>query len=379
MADTPVSGAAPLAEASMPAGSAPTRRYVLLLTSALTLIALVSIIGLMPIPYVSLRPGPAIDTLGTDGNKPLITFGKKVKTYQTLGRLDFTSVMVTRSDHTFTLLDAVAAWFSPDSAVAPRDLLYGDDETSDDTDEKLQAQLTSAKDFSQYAALTAAGYEVDVQTSIVSVTKGSPAAGILRKDDVIVAVDGKKHKTVNDVVKAVSSRKPGTKVTLTIQRSSKELTRTLDTVPNPEDKKKARVGVALQPRLDYPFPISNNVAQIGGPSAGSMFALAIYDRLTPGSLTGGRHIAGTGTISLDGRIGPIGSVRQKLAGASEAGAVVFLVPAKNCPEAVLDADDRGRVDGMRLVKVKTLKDAISSLRILAGQESGPVPACGLPH
>jgi len=177
----------------------------------------------------------------------------------------------------------------------------------------------------------------------------------------------------------VSKRKPGTKVTLTVQRASKTLTLTLGTVANPEHRGKARVGVGLRPAVDYPFAITNHVAKIGGPSAGAMFALAIYDRLTPGALTGGRHIAGTGTILPEGEIGPIGSVRQKMAGASAAGATVFLVPTKNCAEAVLDADRRGRVDGMRLVRLSTLDGAIASLRKLAKDADATVPTCGARH
>jgi PDZ domain-containing protein len=353
-------------------------RYVLLLTSSLSLIAIISVLGLLPIPYLSLRPGPAVDTLGEFGDEPMITFGKSAKTYPTRGRLDFTSVMVTRSDHTFTLLDGIDAYFEPDTEVVPRALLYGDDESAEQTDKKLEQQMTSAKDFSQYAALRAAGYDVRLDTTVASVEKGLPADGVLRKADIITAVDGRKKAAVRDVVDAVSSHKPGEKVTLTVLRGSEELTVTLGTVRHPDDRKRARVGVALRATVDYPFKITNHVAKIGGPSAGAMFALAIYDRLTPGALTGGRHVAGTGTILPDGQIGPIGSIRQKMAGAGEAGASVFLVPAKNCREALRDADRFGRVDGMRLVRVKTLDGAIRALEALAEDPKASVPECAGP-
>lgn len=366
-------------EGSRHARQAAGRRYVLLVASALSVIALTCVVGLMPIPYVSLRPGPAIDTLGEYSGEPMITFGKQAKTYPATGRLDFTSVLVTRADQHLTLLDAIAAYVTPHTAIVPRRLIYEDEESFEESDKKLQAQLTSAKDVSQYAGLRAAGYDVDLETTIASVAKGSPAAGVLRKDDVIVAVDGKKPRSVEAVVKAVSSRPPGNSVRLTVERAKKTLDFTVDTVPNPDDPTKARVGVALRPQLDYPFAITNHIAKIGGPSAGAMFALAIYDRLTPGSLTGGQHVAGTGTIQVDGRIGPIGSIRQKMAGASEAGASVFLVPSVNCPEAVLDADPRGRVHGMRVVRVRTLDDAIAALRTLAKDRRASVPGCGPRH
>ena len=365
-----------MTEAFRHGGGAAGRRYVLLLTSALSLIALICVVGLLPVPYVSLRPGPAIDTLGEYSGKPMITFGKQAKTYPAKGRLDFTSVLVTRPDQHLTLLDAVDLYFTPHTAIVPRRLLYEDEESFEESDKKLQAQLTSAKDTSQYVGLRAAGYDVDLETTVASVAKGSPAAGVLRKDDVIVAVDGTKRRNVDAVVNAVSSRQPGETVSLTIQRASETLELVVGTVANPDDASKARVGVALRPTLDYPFAITNNIAKIGGPSAGAMFALAIYDRLTPGSLTGGRHVAGTGTIQVDGTIGPIGSIRQKMAGASEAGASVFLVPSANCREAALDADRRGRVHGMRVVRVRTLDDAIVALRALATDRGASVTSCG---
>ena len=137
------------------------------------------------------------------------------------------------------------------------------------------------------------------------------------------------------------------------------------------DKKQPRIGVMLRSRFDYPFEITNNVGeQVGGPSAGAMFALAIYDRLTPGSLTGGREVAGTGEIAADGTIGPIGGIRQKIAGAAEDGAKVFLVPAANCAEAS-DGSDHG----MRLVRVSELHDAIAALEELAKDAKASVPTC----
>jgi PDZ domain-containing protein len=106
-----------------------------------------------------------------------------------------------------------------------------------------------------------------------------------------------------------------------------------------------------------------------------MFALAIYDRLTPGALTGGKHIAGTGTIKVDGTVGPIGGIRQKSIGAASGGATIFLVPAKNCADVLLDADRRGRVHGMQVVRVTKLNDAIVALEALAKDPEAKVPAC----
>jgi PDZ domain-containing protein len=119
----------------------------------------------------------------------------------------------------------------------------------------------------------------------------------------------------------------------------------------------------------------NISSRIGGSSAGMMFALAIYDRLTPGQLTGGKHIAGTGTIEVDGSVGPIGGIRQKTIGAASGGATIFLAPAKNCADAMLDADRQGRVHGMQVVRVVTFKEAITALDRLAKDPEAKVPVC----
>jgi PDZ domain-containing protein len=131
------------------------------------------------------------------------------------------------------------------------------------------------------------------------------------------------------------------------------------------------VGVSLGTVYDFPIDVENNVGdEVGGPSAGTMFALAIYDRLTPGSLTGGRTVAGTGTMSPDGTVGPIGGVRQKIAGAAAAGAKVFLVPDANCAEAAQGSDH-----GMTLVRVATFDEAVKELTALAKDPDARVRTC----
>jgi PDZ domain-containing protein len=146
---------------------------------------------------------------------------------------------------------------------------------------------------------------------------------------------------------------------------------TITTTRAPDDPDRAFVGITPHNGFKFPFEVTVNLGQeIGGPSAGAMFALAIFDKLTPGALTGGQHIAGTGTIEPDGTIGPIGGIQQKIIGAREEGATTFLVPAANCADAV-SAD----VDGIRLVKVETLDGAVKALERLAKDRDAKVPAC----
>jgi PDZ domain-containing protein len=128
------------------------------------------------------------------------------------------------------------------------------------------------------------------------------------------------------------------------------------------------VGVQVGESFVFPFQVHISIGDIGGPSAGMMFALGIIDKITPADLTGGRFIAGTGEIEASGQVDPIGGIQQKMAGARAAGATVFLTPAANC------ADTAGAVPpGLRLIKVSTLNGAVTALSAL--RQGKPVPSC----
>jgi PDZ domain-containing protein len=342
-----------------------------MLVAALSLIALTCVALLVPVPYVMMRPGPAYDTLGDFEGKPMFTFGKDVKTYPTDGSLDFTTVSVTRADRNVSLLEGIKAYFGSDNAVVPKSLIYPDDETAEQSTQEGAAQLDSSKDNSRVAALRAAGYTVTGTPQIVEVVKGGAAEGKLKKGDLVTGVDGTKVDTAEALVKAVGTHKPGDVVTVSITRKGEAQDIAITTKAASDNPKLPRIGVTLGTKYKYPFKINNNVGRsIGGPSAGTMFALAIYDKLTPGSLTGGEKVAGTGEMLPDGTVGPIGGVRQKMAGASHHHATIFLVPAANCGEAG-DGDDFG----LKLVKITKLDDAIDSLEALAKDDNAKVPTC----
>ena len=351
--------------------SVPSRRYLTMVVASLSLIVLSCVAFLVPVPYVTMRPGPAFDTLGSFDGKPMFTFGKGVKTYPTKGSLDFTTVSVTRAQSDVSLAQAFEAYFADDTAVVPRAFIYRQGESAQDAKAEGQAQLTSSKDSSRVAGLRAAGYTVPEVASIASVAAGASAKGKLRVGDDIRSVNGQATPTAKDVVAAVGKVDPGDTVTIGYTRDDKKQSVEIVTRPDAKDAKLPRIGVALRSRFDFPIDITNNVGQqVGGPSAGTMFALAIYDRLTPGALTGGSKVAGTGEITPDGTVGPIGGIRQKIAGAADEDAEIFLVPAANCAEAT-DGDDHG----LRLVKVSTLDDAIDALTSLAKDPKAAVPRC----
>jgi PDZ domain-containing protein len=348
-----------------------SRRYSTMVVATISLIVLTCVAYLVPMPYVTMRPGPAFDTLGTFDEKPMFTFGDGVKTYPTSGALDFTTVSVTRADSDVSLADALLAYVDGDVAVVPKSLIYPDDETAEQSTQQSAAQLDGSKDSSRVAALRAAGYTVTARPQVAEVVKGGAAANVLKADDIVTAVDGTKVATSDAAVAAIADKKPGDTVTMTIERGGAERTVDIVTRPDASDPAVPRIGITLGTKYTYPIQINNNVGrEVGGPSAGTMFALAIYDKLTPGKLTGGQKIAGTGEITADGVVGPIGGIRQKMAGADHAGASIFLVPAANCDEAT-DGDDHG----LTLVKITTLDDAISSLEKLAMNPDAKVPSC----
>ncbi|KQX75062.1 PDZ domain-containing protein [Aeromicrobium sp. Root472D3] len=348
-----------------------SRRYSTMVVATISLIVLTCAAYLIPMPYVTMRPGPAFDTLGSFDDQPMFTFGEDVKTYPTSGSLDFTTVSVTRADARLSLADAVRAYFSGDVAVVPKSLVYPDNQTAQQSTAVSAAQLDGSKDSSRVAALRAAGYTVTGRPQVAGLTPGGAAAKLLKVGDVITSVGGTKVASSQEAVAAIGETTPGESVAVTVERKGAERTVDVTTRPDADDPSVPRIGVSLGTDYTFPFEIDNNVGrEIGGPSAGTMFALAIYDKLTPGELTGGRKIAGTGEIDADGVVGAIGGIRQKMRGAANADASIFLVPQANCSEAT-DGDD----DGLKLVKITKLDDAISSLEALAQDPDAKVPSC----
>jgi PDZ domain-containing protein len=217
-------------------------------------------------------------------------------------------------------------------------------------------------------ALTELGYTVTPATEVQYVTPGSPADGRLELRDIFLEANGKKVTTSDDVGKAVSETPPGEKVTFRIRRDDIERQISLE----PEDiDGEQRIGINLGLGYIFPFDVTVGInPNISGPSAGLMFSLAIFDTLTPGSLTDDEVVAGTGEILPDGSVGPIGGIAQKIAGARDDGAELFLVPPDNCQ----DVDDVDNGD-MQLVLAKTMHDAVVALEAWAKDRDADLPSC----
>jgi PDZ domain-containing protein len=342
-----------------------TRRTATLVASIIALVVTLGLVTAVPVPFVSFSPGPVKNTLGTTKKQPVIDITGH-ETFPTDGELDLTTVSVTSPDQQLTLPQAMRNWLDPHQDLYPRDIVYPPDQSADQVEQQNTAEMTGSQDSAVAAALQEVG--IPVHPKVSTVAKGSPANGKLKPGDVILEVDGVAVTKVPQVGELVRKNKVGDPVRFQIRRDGREQTITLTAAATPGEAKRPMVGIVIG--VDSPVKVSINLGQdIGGPSAGTAFALAIYDKLTPGPLLAGRHVAGTGTIDALGQVGAIGGIQQKIAGAKAAGATVFLVPGPNC-DAALDAD----VDGIQLVKITTLHEAIGALTAVA-KGTGDVPAC----
>ena len=342
-----------------------TRRTATLVVSIVVLVISLGLVTAFPVPFVSFSPGPVKDTLGATKNKPVIEITGH-ETFPTTGQLDLTTVSVTSPDRQLTLPQAMRNWLDPHHDLFPRDIIYPPEQSADEVEQQNTAEMTGSQDSAIAAALQAA--QVPFHAKVSTVAKDTPAAGKLKAGDIVLAVDGQTVTQVPQVGDFVRRHKVGENVVFLIRRGSAEQAVQLTTAATPGETTRPMVGISIG--VDSPVKVSVNLGQdIGGPSAGTAFALAIYDKLTPGPLLAGKHVAGTGTIDALGQVGAIGGIQQKIAGARNDGATVFLVPASNCSAAL-----RADVKGIQLVKISTLSDAITALQAVAGGK-GDVPAC----
>lgn len=346
-----------------------SRRSATLAVAGVSLLALVAVASLLPVPYVIYSPGPVEDTLGEWEGRPVITVDG-ADTHPTEGILDLTTVGVTPADRRLDLISAMQAWIDPDRAVVPRDLVYPDDISSDEAREVNAQLLERSQETAKVAALRELGYDVPEAVVVDSVIDGAPADGVLQPGDVVVSVDGTVIDTSQDVVDAVTAHEPGESVEFVVLRDGDEVSVTTGSEAAQDDGRTV-VGFLPAPGYDFPVEIDVNIDQrIGGPSAGMIFALAIYDKLTPGALLDGLHIAGTGVIDGDGDVGSIGGIQQKIAAASDDGATLFLAPADNCAEAA--AANNG---DMQVVRIANLDDAIAAVEAAVDGDTDSLPTC----
>ncbi|WP_318201491.1 PDZ domain-containing protein [Streptomyces sp. SCL15-4] len=359
------------------------RRTVTMLASTLMLIALLCAGVLIPVPYAEMSPGPTVNTLGEHDGEPVLQISGH-KTYPADGHLNMTTVRVTGADFRMNLVEAVYGWLAHDSKIVPHDTLYPDGKTEEQSSQENAEEFSQSQESAKVAALKELHIPVKSWVIVSTVVKGSPAEGRLHAGDVIKAVDGTAVGKPGDVAKLVTKHKPGQDVVFTIVPAKEQAaaekahrpaagTRDITITTRASDDsgaKRAIVGISAGTDHTFPFTVDIKLADVGGPSAGLMFALGIYDKLTPGSLTGGAFVAGTGTIDDNGTVGPIGGIEMKTVGARDKGARYFLTPADNCAAAAKDTPD-----GLTLVKVKTIGDALDALEDIRGGDTAALPKC----
>ncbi len=344
-----------------------SRRAITLLIAGIGVLACLVVVFLVPVPYVALIPGPTYNTLGPLDGKPVVQISGH-RTYTAPGHLNMVTVSYIGgpgANPPFNIVAALQAWLSPHEAVVPQQELFPPGQTQQQVVKQDSEQMANSQQTAQAAALCQLGIKFTTTDTIASTISGLPAAGRLRRGDVITAVDGKPVTCRSSAATMIQARPVGRQVELTIRRGNTSRKISLRTASY---QGQPVIGVNVVESFTFPFKVKINIGDIGGPSAGTMFALAIIDKLTPANLTAGKFIAGTGEISVDGTVSPIGGIQQKMAAARAAGATVFLAPAGNCQ------DTAGALPpGLRVVKISTLSGAIAALNALkAGR---PVPSC----
>jgi PDZ domain-containing protein len=321
------------------------------------------------IPYYTLSPGTSRPT------EPLITVDG-AQTYDNSGAVDFLTVSLRQA----TPVEAVASWINPDLELKSEEEILGT-QTPDENRNLNLRMMSESKDAAQYQALTRLGYTIPANGTgavVATVGDGSPAAGTLYPGDVVTDVNGNAVHFGQDLVAAVSASSPGATLTMKVEpfdandpsmKPARTVTVTLGS--RPDDASRPYLGVSTFTRdlsFDFPVNISIDSGQVGGPSAGLAFTLGILDVLTPGSITGGLPIATTGTMSLDGTVGPIGGVHQKVITARRQGVKLMLVPSSEVDEARRYAGD------LRIEPVDNLDQALAVLATVGGGNAVLPPA-----
>jgi PDZ domain-containing protein len=337
-----------------------SRRTWTLLVSLGLAMALGLLGALATVPYVALRPGPTFDTLGIVAGKAVVDI-KGTQLYPTNGHLNMTTVSVIDS---VTLYTALALWISGRSELVPRDEIFDPGLSEQQVEQQNRQMFQDSEASAKVAALRYLGYPVAVVAG--EVVPGGAASGKVAVGDRLLALNGQPLPAAQRAIDLLAGSHPGQLVHLRLQHGHtppQEVTLALGKGP---ERGRGYLGLGLTEQPEVSFTTTITLADVGGPSAGLMFALAIVDKLTPGALAGNIFVAGTGMIASAGQVGPIGGIPLKMISAREAGATVFLVPAGNCAEAVQHVPA-----GLRLVRVNTLTDAVHALDQLRGGQQPP--------
>lgn len=332
------------------------------------------VVDVAPECYVALRPGPTRDAL------ELVEIAGEATT-DSAGELVVTTVSVQSN---LRLGDLLEIRNDPTVRRADRSLYFPEDVDDDETREQFSVQMRESTQAAAVAALRQLGHQLDpTGVRVVAVVPDGPTAGVISPEEVVVGIDGTEVVDFDALLAELDRLAPGDTVEVRVETADGEVEeRSVTLAENPQEPSRPFLGLLLVTRIDVPLDIQIDAGRIGGPSAGLMFALSIVDLLSEEDLTGGMVVAGTGTIGLDGHVGAIGGIQQKIPGALQRAdgappADVFLVPRGNIDEA------RGAAvsQPITLVPVDTLGDAVEALAALregrtadGAFELGPITA-----
>jgi len=319
------------------------------------------------LPYYSISPGSARQV------NDLIRVPKE-RSFPPQGRVYLATVSLQPA----TPVGALIGWLDNDTDVVPEKRVLGSTSRGQYSKQN-QELMTESKQVASVVALRQLGYPVaehGAGGTIVAIEAGSPADGHLSPDEVIVGVDGRPVALASEAVAGVRAHKPGDSVRLDVQAPGGGVrTEQVTLAANPR-RPGGFLGVTIltkDQRFDLPFEVSIESGDIGGPSAGLAYTLGVLDALTPGELTGGKKVATTGTMEIDGTVGNVGGVAQKTAAVRAAGAEYFLVPPDEYQEALSHAGS-----DLKVMKVGSLSEALAALAGAGGDVSalGKPPAGG---
>jgi PDZ domain-containing protein len=298
------------------------------------------------LPYLAFSSGPVSDASDAISVE-------EVDTYPSNGEL----LMLTVVSQDVNVFEAIIAGVDPTIDLVPREAYRQPDESDEDYRKRVLQQMDDSQNRAITVALDYLGYEmVPADVLITELVEGKPAADVLELGDAIDSFNGTEIIKGTDLTSALAGYQPGDVVEVVVTRGGETETVQVELVARDDGKDGAMIGIQVREITEPPFPVSIDAGNVGGPSAGMMHALAIIDTLTPGEMTNGHVIAGTGTIAYNGKVGAIGGIRQKVVGAEAAGAEYILVPQDNY-ESALTAEHQS----IEIVPIGDIEDAIDFL------------------
>jgi len=339
-------------------------------------VALIVAVFTVPVNVVIEAPGPTWNVLdnGSSSSEDVLKVSG-TETYPTEGALRMTTVSVSGCPgYPVTTADLIAAWFSADKRIVDRNEVCPQDQSAEQVEETGKAQMTASQDSAVIAALVETGKAGAMHLTVTEVTEQQTSTEI-QAGDVLETItpEGGQTTTItsfSQLRELMTTIAEGTRVTLGVRRGEQQASAALTTIAPQEGTTGSLLGLSLRISVDSQVEATFSLSDVGGPSAGMMFALGVVDEITPGALTGGKDISGTGTIDMTGQVGPIGGIQQKMAGAREAGSTFFLAPTSNCEEV------KGHEPkDMQVFSVSTLHEAVTATQAIASGDTSGLATC----